>query len=161
MLARVLAALAALMLMAASAQARQVALVIGQNKYTGLVSLNPLGEVCPGLKGKKLSFTKIEAGAMRGLLLVTSTQFGQTALDGVGGHSPFAAALLAGLEANPSVYFDQVLNEVACATWEAAQKQNGFLQIPGRVVGGEAPADCLAGMPRARCLGAGPPGWSR
>lgn len=40
---------------------------------------NPLDEVCPGLKGKKLSFARIEAGAMRGLLLVTSTQFGQTA----------------------------------------------------------------------------------
>ena len=26
-----------------------------------------------------------------------------------------------------------------------AQKQGGFLQIPGKVVGGEAPADCLAG----------------
>ncbi|MBO0765801.1 MAG: caspase family protein, partial [Hyphomicrobiaceae bacterium] len=108
---------------------------------------NPLDEECPGLKGKKLSFTRIEAGAMRGLLLVTSTQFGQTSLDGLPGqHSPFAAALFAGLEANPSVYFDQVLNEVARATYEAAQKQeDGFLQIPGRVVGGEAPDDCLAG----------------
>jgi tetratricopeptide (TPR) repeat protein len=112
---------------------------------------NPLGEVCPGLKGKKLSFTRIEAGALRGFLLVTSTQFGQTALDGPEGeHSPFAAALLAALEANPGVYFDQVLNEVARATYDAAQKQGGFLQIPGRVVGGEAPADCLAG---SGCVG--------
>ena len=107
---------------------------------------NPLDDVCPNLKGKKLSFTRIEAGATRGLLLVTSTQFGQAALDGPPGHhSPFAAALLAALEANPSIYFDQVLNEVSRATYEAAQKQAGFLQIPGRVVGGEAPADCLAG----------------
>src|SRR6185312_7177233 len=43
---------------------------------------NPLGEVCPNLKGKKLAFTRIEAGAMQGFLLVTSTQFGQEALDG-------------------------------------------------------------------------------
>ena len=35
---------------------------------------NPLDEVCPNLKGKKLSFTRIEVGAMRGSLLVTSTQ---------------------------------------------------------------------------------------
>jgi hypothetical protein len=50
---------------------------------------NPLGEVCPNLKDKKLSFTRIEAGAMQGSLLVTSTQFGQQALDGPpGNHSP-------------------------------------------------------------------------
>ena len=59
---------------------------------------NPIGEICPGLKREKLSFTRIEAGAMQGLLLVTSTQFGQGALDGVSGaHSPFATALLAAL----------------------------------------------------------------
>jgi tetratricopeptide (TPR) repeat protein len=107
---------------------------------------NPLGEVCPGLKGKKLSFTRIEAGALQGFLLVTSTQFGQQALDGLPGtHSPFATALVSALEANPSIYFEQVFNEVARATYEAAQKQGGFLQIPGKVVGGAAPADCLAG----------------
>jgi hypothetical protein len=34
-----------------------------------------------------------------------------------------------------------------CATYEAAQKwpSGAFLQIPGKVVGGAAPADCLAG----------------
>jgi tetratricopeptide (TPR) repeat protein len=53
--------------------------------------------------------------------------------------------LFTSLEANPSIYFEQVFNEVARATYEAAQKQRGFLQIPGRVVGGEAPGDCLAG----------------
>ena len=38
------------------------------------------------------------------------------------------------------------MNEVARATYEAAQKQSRcFLQIPGKVVGGAAPADCLAG----------------
>src|SRR5262245_52974495 len=69
---------------------------------------NPLGEVCPGLKGKRLSFTRIEAGALQGFLLVTSTQFGQQALDGPPGiHSPFATALFASLETNPSVYFEQ------------------------------------------------------
>ena len=46
---------------------------------------NPIREACPGLQGKKLSFTRIEAGAMQGLLLVTSTQFGQQALDGMAG----------------------------------------------------------------------------
>jgi tetratricopeptide (TPR) repeat protein len=107
---------------------------------------NPLDDVCPNLKGKKLTFTRIEVGALRSFLLVTSTQFGQEALDGPPGHhSPFAASLFAALEASPNVYFDQVLNEVARATYEAAQKNRGFLQIPGRVVGGEAPADCLAG----------------
>jgi tetratricopeptide (TPR) repeat protein len=107
---------------------------------------NPLGEVCPNLKGKKLAFTRIEAGAMQGFLLVTSTQFGQEALDGPPGvHSPFATALFTSLEASPGVYFEQVFNEVARATYEGAQKQGGFLQIPGKVVGGEAPADCLAG----------------
>ena len=59
---------------------------------------------------------------MQGLLLVTSTQFGQQALDGlVGAHSPFATALLAALEAAPNVYFEQVMNAVARATYEAAQ----------------------------------------
>src|SRR5262245_55683469 len=112
---------------------------------------NPLGDVCPNLRGKQLSFTRIEVGAMRGFLLVTSTQFGQQALDGLQGtHSPFARALFASLEASPSVYFEQVFNEVARATYEAAQKQRGFLQIPGKVVGGEAPVDCLAGK---GCIG--------
>jgi tetratricopeptide (TPR) repeat protein len=107
---------------------------------------NPIGLVCPDLLGKKLSFTKIEAGAIQGLLLVTSTQFGQQALDGLAGsHSPFATALFAAFEANPGIYFEQVFNEVARWTYEAAQKQGGFLQIPGRVVGGVAPSDCLAG----------------
>ena len=50
------------------------------------------------------------------------------------------------------MYFEQVFNEVARATYDAAQKQRGFLQIPGRVVGGEAPADCLAGK---GCVGDG------
>lgn len=107
---------------------------------------NPIGEVCPNLKGKKLSFTRMEAGAMQGFLLVTSTQFGQLALDGLpGAHSPFATALFSALEANSGIYFEQVMNEVARATYEAAQKDGGFLQIPGKVVGGAAPADCLAG----------------
>jgi len=107
---------------------------------------NPLGNVCPNLVGKKLSFTRIEAGAMQGFLLVSSTQFGQQALDGPPGiHSPFAASMFSAFEANPGIYFEQVFNEVARATYEAAQKQGGFLQIPGKVVGGEAPADCLAG----------------
>ena len=100
---------------------------------------NPLGMICPNLRGKTLSFTRIEAGPMQGLLLVTSTQFGQAALDGVPGtHSPFATALLTAFEANPAVYFEQVMNEVARATHEAAQNQYGFLQIPGKVVGGAA-----------------------
>src|SRR5262245_7675329 len=88
---------------------------------------------------------------MQGFLLVTSTQFGQQALDGPPGiHSPFATALFASLETNSTVYFEQVFNEVARATYEAAQKQRGFLQVPGKVVGGEAPADCLAGK---SCIG--------
>ena len=118
---------------------------------------NPIGEVCPNLKGKKLSFTRMEAGAMQGFLLVTSTQFGQQALDGLpGAHSPFATALFSALEANSGIYFEQVMNEVARATYEAAQKDGGFLQIPGKVVGGAAPADCLAGK---GCFG--DPGWRR
>ncbi|MGP0040026.1 MAG: caspase family protein, partial [Rhodomicrobium sp.] len=115
---------------------------------------NPLRKICPGLAGKKLSFTRIEAGAMQGLLLVTSTQFGQQALDGLpalGAHSPFATALLAALKANPNVYFEQLMNEVARATFDEAQKiEPGYLQIPGKVVGGAAPADCLAGKD---CIG--------
>lgn len=112
---------------------------------------NPIGAVCPALAGKKLSFTRIEPGAMRGLLLVTSTQFGQQALDGLAGtHSPFATALLDTLADNPNIYFEQLFNEVARATHAAAQKQNGFLQIPGKVVGGAAPDDCLAGKD---CIG--------
>ena len=108
---------------------------------------NPLGDVCPNLKGKKLAFTRIEAGAMQGFLLVTSTQFGQQALDGPPGtHSPFARALFAALEANPSVYFEQVMNEVARATYEAAQKQARLPADPrARWWAGQAPADCLAG----------------
>lgn len=113
---------------------------------------NQLGAVCPNLLDKKLSFTRIEAGAMQGFLLVTSTQFGQQALDGPSGsHSPFATALFSALESNPGIYFEQVMNEVAQATHEAAQKQAvGFLQIPGKVVGGAAPADCLMGK---NCVG--------
>lgn len=120
---------------------------------------NPLDNICPGLKRKKLSFTRIEAGTMRGLLLVTSTQFGQSALDGLPGqHSPFAAALLQSLQAYPRLYFDQVMNAVARVTYDAAMKQAAFLQLPSRVVGGEAPADCLAGTgcvgdPRMVALG--------
>src|SRR5262249_19134888 len=108
---------------------------------------NPIGLVCPNLVGKKLSFTHIEPGAMQGLLLVTSTQFGQQALDGLAGaHSPFATALFAALEAYPRIYFEQVFNEVARTTYEGAQElEPGFLQIPGKVGGGAAPADCLAG----------------
>jgi tetratricopeptide (TPR) repeat protein len=113
---------------------------------------NPLGLLCPPLKdANKLAFKKIEARDMRGLLLVTSAQFGQQALDGLPDtHSPFAAALFAALEANPNIYFEQVMNEVARVTYETAQKQAGFSQIPGKVVGGEAPADCLAGV---SCIG--------
>ena len=77
-------------------------------------------EICPDLKGKKLSFTRIEARALQGLLLVTSTQFGQTALDGPqGAHSPFATVLLATLEAHPNLHFEQVFNDVARATQAA------------------------------------------
>ena len=113
---------------------------------------DPLGLVCPPLKvTKKLAFKRIEPGDTRALLLVTSTQFGQQALDGLpNAHSPFAAALFAALEANPNIYFEQVMNEVARSTYEAAQRQAGFSQIPGKVVGGEAPADCLAGK---GCIG--------
>jgi tetratricopeptide (TPR) repeat protein len=111
---------------------------------------NPLSDVCPNLQGKKLTFTRIEAGAMQGFLLVTSTQFGQTALDGVAGtHSPFATALFSAFQSNANIYFEQVFNEVARATNESTE-QWGFLQIPGKVVGGEAPADCLAGKD---CIG--------
>lgn len=112
---------------------------------------NPLGEVCPSLKGKKLAFTRIEAGDMRGLLLVTSTQFGQEALDGAkGANSPFAASLVAGLAANPRIYFEQVMNEVGRATYAAAQEDDGFQQVPGKIVGTPAPDDCLAGQ---GCIG--------
>jgi protein-disulfide isomerase len=114
---------------------------------------NPIERSCPALKGKKLPFTRIEAGAMKDFLLVTSTQFGQVALDGhAGEHSPFATALLQKLEAHPKVYFEQVMNEIARGTFEAASKlaprrasDKPFEQIPGKVVGGEAPTDCLAG----------------
>lgn len=117
---------------------------------------DPIDRKCPALKGKKLSFTRIEAGAMQSFLLVTSTQFGQEALDGTpGGNSPFAASLLKALEANPAVYFEQVMNEIARTTYESAQTPtrqhpDGFKQIPGKVVGGEAPKDCLAGKD---CIG--------
>ena len=112
---------------------------------------NPLGDACPNLKGKKLAFTRIRPGTMRSFLLVSSTQFGQQALDGPPGlHSPFALALFSTLAANPAIYFDQVMHEVARATHAAAQKQNGFFQIPTLVLGREAPANCLAGKD---CIG--------
>lgn len=82
---------------------------------------------------------------MQGFLLVTSTQFGEVARDGSPGkHSPLATALFAALEANRQVYFEQVMNEVATKTYEWLQPL-GIVQIPGKVVGGAAPADCLAG----------------
>ena len=114
---------------------------------------NPIGDRCPALKGKRLSFTRIEAGAMKNLLLVTSTQFGQGASDGPpvpGGNSPFASAFLDALERSPTVYFEQVMNEVARGTYAAAMGTERFEQIPGKVVGGEAPVDCLAGRD---CIG--------
>jgi tetratricopeptide (TPR) repeat protein len=112
---------------------------------------NPLGDACPNLQGKKLAFTRIRPGTMRSFLLVSSTQFGQQALDGPPGlHSPFARALLSTLEANPAISFDQVMHEVARATHVAARKQNGFFQIPVQVLGREAPANCLAGKD---CIG--------
>jgi len=133
-------------LMAATAPAKHKLLILDACRD------NPLGLVCPGLASKKLSFTRIEAGAMHGLLLVTSTQFGQQARDGVvGTNSPFATALLEALENNPGIYFEQVMNAVARTTYEAVQQQfSGFLQIPGKVVGGAAPDDCLAGK---NCVG--------
>jgi len=100
---------------------------------------NPLAEVCPSLKGKKLAFTRIEAGAMQGFLLVTSTQFGQYALDGY--RAPTRRSpprYRRRWRPIPASYFEQVFNEVSRATYEAAQKQRGFLQIPGKVVGGAA-----------------------
>jgi tetratricopeptide (TPR) repeat protein len=128
-------------IMAAAAPARDKLLILDACRD------NPIGDICPALKGRKLSFTRIEAGAMQRLLLVTSTQFGQQARDGLpGAHSPFLSALLAALQANPNVYFEQVMNEVARETYDKVQAQwPGFLQIPGKVVGGAAPADCLAG----------------
>lgn len=112
---------------------------------------NPIGDICPGLRNKKLSFTRIEAGQMKRFLLVTSTQFGQTADDGPkGGHSPFATALISALEGNPHIYFEQVLNDVARTTYDTAPKPQGIGQIPGKVVGGEAPKDCLLGK---NCIG--------
>ncbi|MEZ5842981.1 MAG: caspase family protein [Hyphomicrobiaceae bacterium] len=113
---------------------------------------NPVTAVCPALAGKKLSFTRIEAGALDRFLLVTSTQFGQEALDNPDGdHSPFAAALMDALQDHPRVYFEQVLNEVAATTFKAAAAiEKNFRQLPGKVVGGAAPSDCLAGRD---CLG--------
>ncbi len=112
---------------------------------------NPIGAVCPGLNRQNLSFTRIEAGALRGFLLVTSTQFGQVASDGPrGGHSPFASALIKSLNDNPTVYFEQLMNEVARATYDTAPRVRGVGQIPGKVVGGEAPPDCLSGK---NCVG--------
>src|SRR5262249_39329109 len=71
---------------------------------------------------------------------------GQQALDGLAGsHSPFATALFAAFEANPGIYFEQVFNEVARATYEAPQKDDGFLPISGQGGGGVAPGHCLAG----------------
>jgi uncharacterized caspase-like protein len=132
-------------IMAATAPARMKLVILDACRN------NPLHDVCPSLKNKKLAFTRIEAGALQGFLLVTSTQFGQSALDGPpGAHSPFATALFTALEGNSGIYFEQVFNEVARATYEAAQKLGGFLQIPGKVVGGEAPADCLTGK---ECVG--------
>jgi hypothetical protein len=95
-------------LMRAAEPARHKVLILDACRH------NPLVQSCHNLEGKKLSFTRIEAGAMQGLLIVTSTQFGQQALDGFrGAHSPFAASLMAALEANPNVYFEQVMNEAA------------------------------------------------
>jgi tetratricopeptide (TPR) repeat protein len=108
---------------------------------------NPLKAACPGLAGQKLSFARIEPGATDRLLVVSSTQFGQAALDGAAGaNPPFAAAFADRLAANPGIYFEQVMNDVARVTSAgAAAFSAGFRQIPGKVVGGAAPDDCLAG----------------
>ena len=78
---------------------------------------NPLEEICPSLKDKKLNFTRIEAGATsRPPARHLNTVRANRPLDGLPGtHSPFANALFAALQTNPSIYFEQVFNEVARA----------------------------------------------
>lgn len=74
-------------------------------------------------------------------LTVNSTLTGKVAADGAGGaHSPFAAAMLARLEAGPSTplrdVFDAVAADVSAAT--------GGGQVPEVIVRGGAPKMCLA-----------------
>lgn len=106
-------------LMAATRRARNKIVIIDACRD------NPLGKICPGLKGRVLAFTEIRAPALSGFLLVTSTQFGQQALDGrKGATSPFAAALAQSLELNPHVYFEQVMNAVAHDTRAAVDRKS-------------------------------------
>ncbi len=105
-----------------------------------------VAKACPGQAvGKATSFREIKPAGIGDLIVMSSTQFGAEALDGpAGGHSPFMTALIAALEQHPRIYFEQVLNDVATRTHEAALAQS-FKQLPGRAVGGAAPQACLAG----------------
>ncbi|MDP3899173.1 MAG: caspase family protein [Mesorhizobium sp.] len=78
-------------------------------------------------------------------LLVSSTQNGQVAQDGLpGAHSPFAESLFSAMEAQPAIAFDQLFNKVAKNVIEKTASRN-FTQVPEMLVRGGAPETCLAG----------------
>jgi tetratricopeptide (TPR) repeat protein len=77
-------------------------------------------------------------------LLVSSTQNGQLAQDGLpGAHSPFAESLFSAMETDRTVTFDQLFNKVAKSVIDKTASRN-FTQVPEMLVRGEAPATCLA-----------------
>lgn len=102
---------------------------------------------CPNRGMRILSFGSIAVPASSSrLLLVSSTQNGQVALDGLPGtHSPFAQVLFDWLEKSPNINFDQVFNRVARGVIDATSAQN-FTQIPEMLVRGGAPDACLSGQ---------------
>ena len=78
-------------------------------------------------------------------LLVSSTQNGQLAQDGLpGAHSPFAESLFSAMEMNAAITFDQLFNKVAKNVIEKTASRN-FTQVPEMLVRGGAPETCLAG----------------
>jgi uncharacterized caspase-like protein len=78
-------------------------------------------------------------------LLVSSTQNGQLAQDGLpGAHSPFAESLFSAMESDAAIAFDQLFNKVAKNVIEKTASRN-FTQVPEMLVRGGAPETCLAG----------------
>ncbi len=78
-------------------------------------------------------------------LLVSSTQNGQLAQDGLpGAHSPFAESLFDAMESDAAIAFDQLFNKVAKDVIEKTASRN-FTQVPEMLVRGGAPETCLAG----------------
>lgn len=78
-------------------------------------------------------------------LLLSSTQNGQVAQDGLpGGHSPFAESLIQWMEQAPQARFGELFDRVSKQVIEKTAAAN-FTQVPEMLIRGGAPEACLGG----------------